>query len=362
MTRSTVVLTNLADLAQFLDALPQPDQPTETDDPQSKDITADSRLSDAVPETPEQAVDLPTLLADLDTASSRLQRVIQRDGDARTVARQQLDAYDALLQERRNVEEALERARRIRQDAELLTTTGFTEEARVSASAVVMTAARAEHEATQLLTARDNDVQSLANQPALQRLLEERRRQEERQEAAAAEAARTRQFHDRVDAARAALSAGHVWEADRLIAALAQDHPASSEVAALQESRDDQLRAARITHAEATMRAARSAYRDTPAEAVSLLEGLDLRDLPHSLARQVKGIWAAACARLCRERGATTPLLRYLPAPAHGVVVAREEAGGYRVISALVARDWSAGTPVPETFLRHARPLRASGQ
>lgn len=362
MTRSTVVLTNLADLAQYLDALPQPDQPTETDDPQSEDIAAGSRLSDAVPETPEQAVDLPTLLADLDTASSRLQRVMQRNGDARTMAVQQLDAYDALLQERRNVEEALERARRIRQDAELLTTTGFTEEARASASAVAMTAAQAELDATRLLAERDNDVQSMANQPALQRLLEERRRQEERQEAAAAEAARTRQLHDRVDAAHAALSAGRVWEADGLIAALAHDDPTSSEVVALQESRDDQMRAARIAHAEETMRAARIAYRDAPADAVSLLEGLDLRDLPHSLARQVKGIWAAACARLCQERGATTPLLRYLPAPAHGMVVAREEAGRYCVVSALGARDWSAGTPVPETFLRHARPLRASGQ
>jgi len=58
------------------------------------------------------------------------------------------------------------------------------------------------HDAIQLLTARDNDVRSMANQPALRRLLEERRRQEERQEAVAAEAVRAHQFHDRVDAAR----------------------------------------------------------------------------------------------------------------------------------------------------------------
>jgi len=91
------------------------------------------------------------------------------------------------------------------------------------------------------------------------------------------------------------------------------------------------------------------------------LEGLDLQGLPQDLLHQISGVWAAACARLCQARGVTAPLLRYLPAPAHGVVVAREQEGCYRVVSALGARDWAPGSPVPEAFLRQARPLRAAG-
>jgi len=79
------------------------------------------------------------------------------------------------------------------------------------------------------------------------------------------------------------------------------------------------------------------------------------------LLQQVKGVWAAACARVCKERQATA-FLRYLPQPAYGVVIAQEAAGEYRVVSALGASSLQAGATVDETFVRRAHLLRASGR
>ena len=92
------------------------------------------------------------------------------------------------------------------------------------------------------------------------------------------------------------------------------------------------------------------------------MEALDLGGLSEHVLQQITGLWTAACARLCRQRGSAEPRLRYLPDPGVGVIVAREAAGQpYVVVSALGAH-FQPGAPVDERFVRRARPLRATGR
>lgn len=142
---------------------------------------------------------------------------------------------------------------------------------------------------------------------------------------------------------------------------LAKDHPDSADVASVNIMIRQRLAAVKLATAEEALREARRSYRHAPADAISRLERVDLQELPEHLLQQLKGVWAAACARVCKERQANA-FLRYLPQPAYGVVIAREAAGDYRVISALGAPHLQAGATVDAAFVGRAQPLRASGR
>lgn len=362
MAQSKVVLRSFAELAQLLDDLPPEEEPRAGSEAGIAEVPADEPAPPDVPEAAASAVGIDALLAELQAASAALLSAAARDQEARTAALGYLEAYDALVSRQRDAEEALQRAQQVRRDADVLAGTAFTDEARAAATAVAQMAARAEAGASQLVTQRQEEADRLLAEPALRRLLEERRQAEVRKDAEAAEAERARRLQEGLAAIQAVLAAGRLQEAEAMLGPLAKDHPDSADVASLQDIIRRRTQAVKIGNAEEALQAARRVYRQTPDEAVARLEGLDLQDLPQELLHQIKGVWAAACARLCQVRGVGAPLLRYLPAPAHGLVVAREAEGCYRVVSALGARDWSTGSPVPETFLRQARPLRASGR
>jgi hypothetical protein len=361
MAQAKVVFRSLADLAQLLDELPVEEEPTAASAPAPVDVLTTTLDIIADQDAAMPAVDLPTLLAELQAASAALATATARDQEARTVALGQLAAYDTLVGRQQEAEEALAQAQQVRRDADTLATAAFTEEAGVAAGAVAQTAAQVETHASRLLAQRQEETERLLAQPVLQRLLEERRQEATRQDAAAAEAERTQRLQDSLATVHAVLAAGRFQEAEAMLGPLAKDNPDSADVTSFQHIIRQRAQAVKISAADEALRAARRAYRQTPAEAVARLEGLDLQGLPQDLLHQISGVWAAACARLCQARGVTAPLLRYLPAPAHGVVVAREQEGCYRVVSALGARDWAPGSPVPEAFLRQARPLRAAG-
>ena len=360
MAQDKVVFRSLADLAQLLDAFPVEEESTAAFTPAPVDVMTETLDSVANQDIPLPAVDLPTLLAELQAASGTLATATARDQEARTVALGQLDAYDALVCRQQEAEQALARAQQVRQEAAALAVAAFTGEAGVAASAVAQTAAQLEAYASRLLAERQEETERLLAQPVLQRLLEERRQEAARQNAAAAEAVRAQRLQDGLGAVQAVLAAGRFQEAEAMLGNLAKEHPDSADVTSLQHIIRQRAQAVKIGTADEALRAARRVYRQTPAEAVARLERVDLQGLPQDLLHQISGVWAAACARLCQARGVTMPLLRYLPAPAHGVVVAREQEGCYRVVSALGANDWAPGSSVPETFLRQARPLRAA--
>lgn len=321
-----------------------------------------SAVHDETKPTPVAATtDLTVLLAQLQEANASLGRVIQQDQAARERARGLLDRYDASQRDMGEGQQALSNARAVRQRAEALHAEALEDAARDAAGAIAAIAAQAETAASQFMEARRTALEELAAHPLVHRLIEERQRQEEQRRQDEAEAELTRQRADGLAAVQAALAAGHLEEARTLLGPLVRDYPNDAEIASVADSirrREDLVKHAA---ADEALRAARCTYRREPTTAIALLERLDVAGLPDALARQIKGVWAAACARLCQERQ-VTGLLRYLPAPAYGVVVAREEAGAYRVVSALGPTHLERGALVDETFASRARPLRSSGR
>lgn len=305
---------------------------------------------------------VPHLLELLTQAGADLAWLVQQDQEARQVAGSLVARYEGLQAERCAAEEVRDRAAQLRQDAERLADGALEETARAAAGNVVALAARAEAAATQLTEERRVQLEALAAEPALARLLAERRREEERQNAAAAEAEQARRLAKDLAAVRAALAAGNLQEAQAMLGLVAKLCPNSADVASIASIIRQRAAAVKVAAAEEALREARRSYRRVPAEAIASLERLDLQELPEQLAYQLKGVWAAACARLCAERQ-VTGLFRYLPQPAFGVVVACEATGEYRVVSALGGGErWQGGQPVDEAHLHGARPLRSSGR
>jgi hypothetical protein len=356
-----LVLRSLAELADYFPSENVPPPFSDNGVNAAEAATSPAALSTIPAEAAESLPDLGALLAQIAQASTTVASLTQQDQEARQTAHSLLERYEALSVEVQAAEQAWNEAQEVRQAAECLAVDAFAELARTAAHALLPMALQAETTAARLVEQRRTARDCLAAEPALERLLEERRREGERQMAQAAAAERTRQLGEGLAALQAALAAGRLQEAEAMLGTLAKDHPDSAQVTSLQYMIRQRLAAVKIGAAEEALRDARRSYRHAPADAIGRLERVDLQDLPEQVLQQVKGVWAAACARVCKERQATA-FLRYLPQPAYGVVIAREAAGEYRVISALGAAHLQAGTTVDETFVRRAHPLRASGR
>src|SRR5581483_11698204 len=113
MSRS-IVLKSFAELANVLDVDALPDAATVVE------------AEEAAPSVPaEPAADLAVLLAELEAASSTLVTVARQDQEARALALRDLAQYDALVAEQGQAEQAHERARRVRREAEALAADAF---------------------------------------------------------------------------------------------------------------------------------------------------------------------------------------------------------------------------------------------
>ncbi len=357
---SSVTLHSFAELGEYFDsspALPAPTPVAEAGSDGPGPVAPDGE--DAVGPAP---ADLATLLDRLASAGAVLATLVRADQEARAAAADQLARYDALTRERRQADEVLAQARQVRGQADALAADAFSEEGRSAAVRVIAVATEAEEAADRLVVRRRAEMEALAAEPALARLLEERRQEEQRRAAASAAAESARRLREGLDAVEHVLAAGQLEEAEGLLRALAKDYPDSAEVNSLQSIIARRGETVKSSVASEALRLARRAYRRAPADAIARLEALDLAGLPEHLRHQITGLWAAACARLCRERGDAEPRLRYLPQPGVGVVVAREAAGQpYVVVSALGA-DLPAGTLVDQRLIQSARPLRATGR
>jgi hypothetical protein len=356
-----LVLRSLAELAGYFPIEHAPPPFADNGVDAAAAATSPDARSTRPAEADESLPDLGSLLAQIAQASATIASLTQQDQEARQAAHSLLERYEALNIEVQAAEQAWNEAQQVRQTAESLAADAFAESARTAAQALLPMAQHAETAAAQLVEQRRVAANCLACEPALERLLEERRREEERQLAQAEAAERTRQLGEGLAAVQAALAAGHLQEAEAMLGTLAKDHPDSAQVTSFQDMIRQRRAAVKIGAAEEALREARRSYRHAPADAIGRLERVDLQDLPEQVLQQIKGVWAAACARVCKERQATA-FLRYLPQPAYGVIIAREAPGEYRVISALGASHLRAGATVDETFVRRAQPLRASGR
>lgn len=348
MSRS-IVLKSFAELADVLNLEELPDGPAE------EVVTDDAPPAALTQPTP----DLASLLAELEEASAILATVVRQDQEVRALALRDLEQYDALVAQQQQAEQACERACQVRLEAEALAEGAFAEEARAAAGRVAELAGKAETAAAALAEQHRQEAEGLAAQLDLERLLAERRRQEEAEKAKAAEAERARRLSGALAQARAALEAGRFEEAKAMAGFVASEEPDNAEVASLLNIIAHRELIVKASAAEDVLWAARREWRRDPAAAIARLEALDIDGLPDELARQVFGAWVQACARLCKTRGLAEPL-RYAPDPGRGAVIARERPGEpYVVVSALgLGPAWQAGSPVGESQVRRARPLR----
>ncbi|MCC6173831.1 MAG: hypothetical protein IT305_00895 [Chloroflexi bacterium] len=354
----TTVVKSFADLPRLLSLDDLPAGPDEAiDELQAPESVSDSPSESATDSDP--TIDLADLLAELESASATLAAVSRRDEETRNLALRDLERYDALAATLHQAELARERARELHGRAEHFASQAFAVEARDAAARVATLAERSLAVAAQLAAERRADLERLATQVDLERLLVERRRQEELERARAATAERARRLSGAIAEASEALQAGRIEEAKALAGHVTSEDPDNAEAASLLTIIAQREMAVKTIAADEALWAVRRELRRDPSQAVARLEALDVDGLPTSLATQVFGEWARAGSRLCRERGADEPL-RYAPDPGRGAIIARDSnRGEYVVVSALgMGPAWKAGTVVGERQVRRARPLR----
>jgi len=302
---------------------------------------------------------LAALLEELQRAGATLTAIARRDEEARAEAFRDLERHDALLARLREAERARDQAKQVRREAEALGKQAFSDEARKEATRIVSITVQAEVAATDAVVYWQEEVERLAAQLDLERLLAERCRREEVDKAKAAEAERARRLAGALARARSALEAGRFEEAKGLLGAVTSENPCNPEITTLKTIIAQRELTVRVDAVEEALWEARRLYRHDSAAAVAHLEALNLDGLPEPVARQVFGEWARACSRLCQERGITEPL-RYAPDLGRGAVITRESPDGpYIVVTALgMGPDWQTGSTVGERQVRRARPLR----
>jgi len=324
----------------------------------SADTGGDTQTCEADPPAAE-VMDLDTLLDHLQVARAVLAEAERQDANARAIAQDQLDAYDAIVTRTRAAQDALNQAAALRDQAAQVAEHGFEETARVSATHARELAARTARTAAALVEQLQGERDRRAAQPVVQRLLEERRREANVAHEKSAEAERTRRLVAGIAAVRAVLAAGNSQEAEAMLGHLTKDHPNSADVTSLQVIIRQRTLAVKCAVAAAALWTARRLARQQPANAVARLESLDLNGLPEPLLRQIIGVWTALCGRLCQERR-LTGYLRYGAARGHGIVIIRErDDAPYTVLSALGGNTaFVTGHTVDVAFAQRARPLR----
>jgi hypothetical protein len=315
--------------------------------------------------TAPTTLDVAALLARLEEACATLAVIARQDQEARRVALHDLERYDEAVAACDEAAQVRDRAHQVRLDAEAFVAAAFADDARAAAQRVVVLAAETEAEAGRVLEQRRSEADRLIEQHDLARLLAERQREEAAEEARAAATERAGRLSAALAQARAALEAGRCEDAKAVLGPVRTENPDDAECASLMEIIARQASTVKVVAAEEALWLARRQFRHSPYDAVTRLAALDVDGLPTELGSQVFGEWARACFRLCRERGIAAPL-RYAPDPGRGAVLARQDSedgeaghGAYVVVSSLgMGAAWLPGTPVPESQVRRARPLR----
>ncbi len=261
-------------------------------------------------------------------------------------------------EQRQTLEGHLARSRQLREDAGRLGVVAaqlheITERAHALAGSVLDERAQARAEAlipTCGALATEADVRHdrliaeaarIESEPAIARLLEQERQQE---------AERT--VHETLHRVEELMEHEEYEEARSLLTFLAGESSAPDLVNRTFETLRLREQVVKTRVAETALRAARRCYRHEPAQAIDLLEPLDLDGVVEEIARHVYGCWLQACRRL-----GLLAAIHYTPAFAKGAVLMPAEDGRWEVVSALGLSRWDRGRRFAPQALRGARPL-----
>ncbi|HLG72588.1 MAG TPA: hypothetical protein VK009_19395 [Chloroflexota bacterium] len=345
-----VTLNSFADLARFFEAGEATEEPGEyvapvaTIERHSEDVDPGSNLRDIIDE--------------LERANATLTTIARRDEEARNQALSDLERYDGLMDQLHRAETALARARELLDRAQAIAEDAFREEAREAANHVVAIAQAGDQRAAELVLGIRQQVDALAQDVDIERLLKLRQRMQEQEQAKAAQSERAERLSVSLKRASAALDLGRVEEARALVGSFLSEDPLDACVASLLDRIAQAELEIKVEQAEDALWDARRSYHRDPAAALTRLEALDVEGLPQDLGGQLFGQWARTAARVCRQRELCEPL-RYTPGLGRGAVLIRHESGAYQVVSALgMGPRWSPGAIVGERYGRSARPLR----
>jgi hypothetical protein len=359
----SVTITSFAELGEVIDRQSLAPEPDASERP---DMSTESQSSPRDIAALAGRQDLASLLAQLASVSSGIERMTRQDAHAREQAALELAQYESLTSERQDAERALVELQRVRTAAEQLAAQAFTDEARLEAAQHVATARTAELALNQLLADRTRALDELEARPYVARAIADRRlrAEQEAQQARRAEAERTARLNGGLAAVNRALGDNDLDEAQRALAPVFREFPDNPHVRRLADRLRWLLQHRLVAPAEeALQELARRPFREDPERAILRLASLDIGNLPEELARRVFGLWTNACYRVVEQRGWHDPK-RYAPFTSHGIVIAQPAPGEPEtVVSSLGLPDWKPGDVVQDVrILRAARPLEPQQQ
>jgi len=220
-----VTLNSFADLARFFETGQGPEQAPEYTGPV------------ATIERPYEDVDpgrsLRDILDELERANATLTTIARRDEEARNQALSDLERYDGLMDQLHHAEAALARAQELLTRAQAIAEDAFREEAREAANHVVTIAEANDQRAAELVLRIREQVDLLAADVDIERLLKLRRRMEEQEKAKAAQSERAERLSVSLKRGCAALDLGRVDEARALLGPFSAEDPVDAAVASL---------------------------------------------------------------------------------------------------------------------------------
>ena len=304
----------------------------------------------AVGPTPE--LDLDALAEAASRAAQELSRLASADARARQEAEQALTRYRRLQGDASLLQEVSEGAQVVADQASALASRAFSPECRERAKEIATAAAAVATTARNRLAAVNAEVAVLAICEGVGRLLAEERARKDAARREEEERRREARLREGISQAEALARERKLDEALRLLGRLATEQPNSPAVASLTENIRRSAWAVKTVEVEKALREARRLYRREPRQALTVLEPLDLRDMPQPLVRQVYGCWLQACRRLKLERA-----ICYSPAIGRGAVLVPAADGRLEVVSAIGLGRWKAGCRFSSAALKGARPL-----
>lgn len=345
-----VTLNSFADLARFFETGQEAEEPSAYVSPVA---TIERPVEDLDPSS-----SLRDIVEELERANATLTTIARRDEEARNQALSDLERYDGLVDELQRAEVALATAQELLNRAQAIAEGAFRDEAREAANHVVTIAQAGDQRAAELVMGIRQQVDALAQDVDIDRLLKLRQRMEEQEQAKAAQSERAERLSVSLKRASVALDLGRVEEARALLGPFVAEDPVDAGVASLVDRIARAEIEVKAEQAEDALWDARRSYHKDPAAALSRLEALDVDGLPQELGCQVFGQWARTAARVCREREIREPV-RYTPGLGRGAVLVRHESGAYQVVSAIgMGPRWAPGALVGERYGRWSRPLR----
>ena len=285
--------------------------------------------------------EIESLAATAGQALEELKELLAADGERRHEAEQELARWRRLSGEALRVRRICSELRDAAERSGELAGTAFDPAARQRAGSVAATTGRLANQAEAHASVLEREAGVLAKREDIARLLAEEEEQ-----------AKEERMCEMLALAGKYLDGGRYEETRRLLNSLEKNISGVPGLELTFATLRRREQAVKIRTAETALREARRLHRRDPAQAIRLIEPLDLGVLPEELARHLYGCWLAACRRI-----GLLSAIHYRAGFGRGAVLIPTADGCWEVVSALGLRRWEPGRRFAARSLRGARAL-----